>query len=294
MTKLWDSLKNASFRLFGKSLEPYVDYFSSIKPDLEMSNISLSLTEYVYVILFVPFIIFATEFPLLALILSILTRNMLVSFFLSFTLTIFISLLAFFIFYSYPSMISARRKKDIHGALPFATAYLATVAGSRAPPLTMFKVLSQFKEYGEIANEAKKIYRDVSVFGMDLTAAIRKTASRTPSVQLKELLWGMTNVMTTGSDMPTFLREKSKSFMQEYRRGLEAFSQKLSMAIEIYLTVLIVGSIFFVILSSIMSLFSSDMSLFLSFAQFAVIFLVMPAVSGGFIMLLKSISPSMM
>jgi len=103
----------------------------------------------------------------------------------------------------------------------------------------------------------------------------------------------MTNVMTTGSDMPTFLREKSRAFMQEYRRSLDEFSQKLSTIIEIYLTVLIVGSIFFVILSSIMSLFSSDMSLTLSFAQFVVIFLVMPAVSVGFIMLLKSISPSM-
>jgi len=291
---LWDTLKNASFKLFGKSLEPYVEYFSSIKTDLDMSGISLSLAEYVYVIVFLPFIIFMTEFPLLALILSILTQNMLVGFFLSFTLTSFIALTAFFVLYSYPSMISAKRKKNIDGALPFATTYLATVAGSRAPPITMFKVLSQFAEYGEISKEAKKIYRDVAVFGMDLQAAMRKTASRTPSAQLKELLWGMSNVLATGSDMPTFLREKSKGFMQEYRRGLEQFAQKLSMFIEIYLTVLIVGSIFFVILSSIMSLFSSDMSLTLSFAQFMVIFFVMPAVSVGFIALLKAVSPSMM
>ncbi len=291
---MWNSLKDPSFKLFGKSLEPYVDNFSSIKPDLEMSNIPLSLVEYVYVIMFVPLIIFAVEFPMLAFIVAVLTQNMLVSFLLSFTITIFISLVAFFVFYSYPSMIASKRKKDIDGALPFATTYLATVAGSRAPPITMFKVLSEFYEYGEIAKEARKIYRDVTIFGMDLMAAMRKTASRTPSAQLKELLWGMSNVMSTGSDMSAFLREKSKGFMQEYRRSLERFSEKLSMFIEIYLTVLILGSIFFVILSSIMSIFNSEMGLMLSFLQFMIIFLVMPAVSAGFMVALKSISPPML
>ncbi len=290
---MWDALKNASFKLFGKSLEPYVEYFSSIKTDLEMSNISLSLAEYVHVIIFVPFIIFVMEFPLLAFIFSFFAP-VIVAFLLSFTVTVFISLVAFFLFYSYPSMISAKRRKNIDGALPFATTYLATVSGSRAPPATMFKVLSQFEEYGEVAKEAKKIYRDVSVFGMDLVAAMRKTASRTPSSQLKELLWGMSNVMSTGSDMPTFLREKSRNFMQEYRRSLEQFSEKLSMGIEIYLTVLIVGSIFFVIMSAVMSLFSSDLSLTLSFLQFVVIFVAMPVVSAGFIILLKEISPTML
>ncbi len=291
---MWDTLKNASFKLFGKSLEPYVDYFSSIESDLHMSGISLSLAEYVHAIIFASLLIFMAEFPLLAFIISFFTQNMLIAFFLSFTITVFISLTLFFIFYSYPSMLSAMRRKKIDDALPFATTYLATVAGSRAPPLTMFKVLSQFGEYGEISKEAKKIYRDVAVFGMDILAAMRKTASRTPSAEMKELLWGMSNVLSTGSDMPTFLREKSKGFMQDYRRNLEEFSQRLSILIEIYLTVLIVGSIFFVILSSIMSFFSSDMSLILSFLQFMIIFLVMPAVSAGFIILLKAISPSML
>lgn len=271
-----------------------MDYFSSIEPDLQKSDISLSLAEYIYAVIFSSFLIFILEFPLLAFILSFFIRNMLVAFLLSFTITSFISLTAFFIFYSYPSVISARRRKNIDGALPFATTYMATVSGSRAPPITMFKVLSQFDEYGEVAKEARKIYRDVTVFGMNLVDAMRKIASRTPSAQLKELLWGMTNVLSTGSDMPTFLREKSKGFMQDYRRSLEGYSQRLSVLIEIYLTVLIVGSIFFVILSSIMSIFSTEMGLLLSFLQFMIIFLIMPAVSVGFIILLKTISPSML
>lgn len=289
---MWDTLKNMSFKLFGKSLEPYAEYFGSIKADLEMSDLRLSLVEYVYIMFFISFLIFIVEFPLLSFMLGFFT-SMPMAFFLSFTLTVFMSMVTFFFFYSYPSLLSGARKKNIDGALPFATTYLATIAGSRAPPITMFRVLSQFEEYGEVAKEAKKIYRDVSVFGMDLPEAMRKTAGRTPSAQLKELLWGMTNVLSTGSDMSVFLREKSKGFMQEYRRSLEQFSQRMSLMIEIYLTLIIVGSIFFVILSAIMSIFSSGMGLLLSFLQFVIIFVVMPVVSAGFIIMIKSVSPSM-
>lgn len=289
---MWDSLKNASFKMFGKSLEPYAEYFGSIKSDIEMSDMHLSLVEYVYIMFFMSFLIFILEFPLLSFVLGFFT-SIPMAFFMSFTLTIFMSMLTFFIFYSYPSLISGARKKNIDGALPFATTYLATISGSRAPPITMFRVLSQFEEYGEVAKEAKKIYRDVSVFGMDLPEAMRKTASRTPSTQLKELLWGMTNVISTGSDMSTFLREKSKGFMQDYRRSLEQFSQRMSLLIEVYLTLIIVGSIFFVILSAIMSIFSSGLGLMLSFLQFMIIFVVMPVVSVGFIIMIKSISPSL-
>ncbi len=290
--KLWDTLKSLSFRLFGKSLEPYAEYFGSIKSDIEMSGLRLSLVEYVYIMFFVSFLIFITEFPLLSFMLGFFTAVPM-AFFLSLTLALFMSMLTFFIFYSYPALISGARKKNIDGALPFATTYLATIAGSRAPPITMFRVLSQFREYGEVAKEAKKIYTDVSVFGMDLQEAMRKTAGRTPSAQLKELLWGMTNVIQTGGEMSLFLREKSKGFMQEYRRSLEQFSQRISLLIEVYLTLIIVGSIFFVILSAIMSIFSSGIGLLLSFLQFLIIFLVMPVVSVVFIIIIKSVSPSM-
>lgn len=290
---LWDTMKNVSFKLFGKSLEPYTDYFSSIKTDLEMSNLGMSLVEYVYVIILMTLLVFLTELPLLAFILGFFASPPM-AFFMSFTLTFFITLVTFFVFYSYPSLLSNRRKKNIDGAMPFATTYLASVAGSRAPPITMFRVLSQFEEYGEISKEAKKIYRDVSVFGMDLPEAMKKTAGRTPSMELKELLWGMTHVLSIGSDMSDFLREKSKGFMQEYRRSLEQFSQKLSLLIEVYLTLIIVGSIFFVILSAVISMFSVNISLLLSFMQFIVIFVLMPVISLGFIVLLKAIAPSML
>ncbi|MHA1874696.1 MAG: hypothetical protein ACTSVB_11340, partial [Candidatus Heimdallarchaeaceae archaeon] len=146
---LWKIIKNLSFKFFGRSLEPFVGFFESIKPDLIKSNLGLSLTEYVYVIFFTMLVTFIIEFPLLVLIMSILLKDAAIAFLFSFTLTIIILLLIFFLFYTYPSMISKKRRKDIETSLPFATTYMGTVASSGAPPATMFKVLAEFKEYGE-------------------------------------------------------------------------------------------------------------------------------------------------
>lgn len=290
---MWDSFKKMSFRFFGTFLEKYVSYFDSIKDDLQKSNLGLSLTEFVYVMFFALLIIFVIEFPLIVVVTSLIFKTASIAFIFSFTLTIFILLGIFFAFYTYPSYLSNKRKKDIDEALPFATTYMATIASSGAPPSTMFKVLSRFKEYGEISREAGKISRDIDAFGMDLVSAIRKTAGRTPSTQLKELLWSLDTVISTGGNLGNFLHEKSRMFLQEYRRTLQRFSQTLSLLIEVYLTLILVGSIFFVIMSALMSIFSSStMNLFLSFLQFLIIFIVLPVVSIGFIVLLKSLSPS--
>ncbi|MFQ6020735.1 MAG: type II secretion system F family protein [Candidatus Aenigmatarchaeota archaeon] len=290
---MWDIFKKLSFRFFGRSLEPFVNYFDSIKQDLQKSDLDLSLTEYVYVTFFVMLLVFVIEFPLIVIITALTFKTAFLAFLFSFTLTILILLGVFFLFYTYPSLVSNSRKKNIETNLPFATTYMATIASSGAPPPTMFKVLSQFKEYGEISKEAGKIHRDIEAFGMDLVGSLRKTASRTPSEELKELFWGLDTVLTTGGNLGDYLHEKSRTFIAEYRRRLQQFSRTLSLLIEVYLTIILVGSIFFVIMTALMSIFGGgEMNLMLSFVQFLVIFIVLPFVSIGFIFLLKTMSPT--
>lgn len=290
---MWKTLKDLSFKFFGRSLEPFVGYFDSIKYDLLKSNLGFSLTEYVYSMMFTLLLLFAIEFPTIVVITSLILKDAAMAFLFSFTITTVILLLVFFLFYTYPSMASGKRRKSIDATLPFGTTYMGTIASSGAPPIAMFRILSQFKEYGELSIEAGKINRDVEAFGMDLLGAIRKTASRTPSEELKELLWGLDTVLSSGGNVGNFLHEKSRSFIAEYRRRLEQYSKMLSLLIEVYLTVVLVGSIFFIIMTALMSILGgggggTDMI----FLQFMVIFIALPGASIGFIGLLKAISPS--
>lgn len=291
---LWKAFKNLSFKFFGRSLEPFVGYFDSIKYDLLKSNLGFTLTEYVYVMVFTMLILFVVEFPTIVIITALVLKDAATAFLLSFTLTTVILIVSFFLFYTYPSMASGRRRKNIDATLPFGTTYLATIASSGAPPITMFKIISQFKEYGELSVETGKIYKDVEAFGMDLLSAIRKTASRTPSEELKELLWGLDTVLSSGGNVGNFLHEKSRGFIAEYRRRLEQYSRTLSLLIEVYLTIVLVGSIFFIIMTALMSILSGGGAggLNMILIQFLVIFIALPFASIGFIALLKTVSPS--
>ena len=64
------------------------------------------------------------------------------------TLYAFLSL---FLLYTYPLSVIQRRKSDIEANIPFALVHMAAIAGSGAPPRTVFKILSTYKEYGELA-----------------------------------------------------------------------------------------------------------------------------------------------
>jgi archaeal flagellar protein FlaJ len=291
----WKELRDLSFKFFKNSLDPLVDPFDSMRGDLQKANIGLTLLEYVYVMFFSVFVFFIVEFPIVTVITSLIMPNFLIAILFSFVLNIVIGLIVFFGFYTYPSIQAGKRKKDIEGSLPFATTYMATIAKSGAAPITMFKVISQFGEYGEVSRELEKIYRDVQVFGMDIVDAIRKTASRTPSDELKELLWGLDNVMTSGGNIGDFLHERSRSLIADYGRKLEQYSKVMSILIEIYLTLVLVGSVFFVIITALMGILGGggEMSGYISLIQFVVIFIVMPFVSMGFIVLLRTISPTM-
>jgi flagellar protein FlaJ len=128
----------------------------------------------------------------------------------------------------------------------------------------------------------------VKSLGLDMVTALEKAANRTPSPTFGELLWGMVSVLTTGGDMESYLQGKTRSAMAQYRRTLNDYAKAIAFYTEIYITLVIVGSLFFIILLSIISPLVGGSTLFL---QTFLVFFFIPLVSMGFIMLLKGASP---
>ncbi len=278
-----------SHSLFGSVSKSFKPYFLDIKDDLQKANINYTIEEYLSVALFTTIITFVAENILLSFIFGLFISPI-TAVFLSLTLSLTISGVIFFLFYSYPTTASKSREKKINKLLPFSVSYLATLSSTRLPPIFMFKTLSRFKEYGEIAEEAKNITRNVEMFGMTFSSAIKRQTKRTSSREFKELLWGINTVMMSGGDMTGFLKQKSDELMNDYRRRIRKYSQDLSLFVEIYLTLIITGSIFFIVLSSIISALQAGVGTVTM--QSFVVFIVLPLLSIGFIIVIKSISPT--
>ena len=164
-----------------------------------------------------------------------------------------------------------------------------TIAGTGAPPSLIFKLLSEFKEYGEVSIEAGEIAEDIEVMGSDIQVALQRAAERTPSTDFKDLLWSMTTTIVRGGDMRSLLREKSNLLMDAYRRKMEQYTDDLSMYVEIYITLIIVGSIFSIVMLTIMGAISGFGNL--KAIQQILVFVFLPIASIMFIALLKFTSP---
>jgi flagellar protein FlaJ len=274
------------FKYFGDLIKPFRKYFIDVKADLRIAGLNFTLDEYLSMAFFTSLLTFLLEIIVMSFIFG-LFFNPFVSVSLSTTLAFMLSGIVFFIFYSYPRLLSKKKAEDIDKVLPFASSYLSALAAGKSLPLYLFTTISRFKEFGEVAKTAGKIARNISIFGMTSSEAIKKEAIETPSKDFRDLLWGIHTTITTGTDIRSFLREKTEYLMGEYRRKIRRFSQELSMYIEIYLTVVIAGSIMFIVLTSVMAGAGFDVLTIQSF----IIFILLPFVSIAFMLLIKSRSP---
>jgi len=280
-------IKKISFKLFGGIVKPYVDYFDALKERLKQADMKYPVEEYVSTTLFFSFMVFVVVMLLCSFYITITTAYVFYSYTLSIIFSFGSAAVTFFIVYYYPSIKAKNTQSRINKDLPFTTIYMSTVASSNVEPSEMFKILSTKK--GEVGKECGRIYRDVHMLGMDIPTALTKAANRTPSSRFSEVLWGMLSIITKGGDLGEYLSDKGRELMNQYRRSLNDYSKQVSFYTEIYITLIIVGTLFFIVLSSIMSpLIGGDILLIQTF----LVFFFIPLISIGFIVLLKGVSPT--
>lgn len=285
-------LARISYMIFGPAVEMLVPSFESIRLELKRGQLNILLEEYLSIAMMAGTL--ASLFGLLAanivfsVLLPLYTKFMLLPLFFLAAAASFI--LTFLLFIVYPSVAADSVKRGVETNLPFAVIYMATVSGSGIPPYMIFKLLSEFKEYGEISKEARNITAETEFFGKDINEAMRRAADRTPSKDFKELLWGMNTIIEEGGDLRKFLAENADIQMHIYKRRIEEYAQRLSLFLEVYLTIVVVGSILFIIMGAIMNSMGG-LEIDLMFLQRLMVYLVLPMITVAFIVMIKTTSP---
>jgi len=289
--------KGFAEKLFGPILNPYLGYFENLKINMRKAGMKHRLQDYLSTIVFYSFLTFLVSLILTSVFVSfyvgLYSRTMsLTDVVYSYTLAIILSFIfsgiVFFIGYTYPVLKAKTLKIMIERSLPFAVFYMATSASSGVMPVEIFKMLSV--RGGVIGKEAGRIYSDVTTLGMNLSDALQRAALRSPSPLFSDLLWGMVSTITTGGDMQEYLSSKTRTFMNHYRLALEEYAKQISLYTEIYITLIIVGSLFFIVLISIIAPMTGGSATLL--IQTFLVFFFIPLVSTEFIFLLKAISPT--
>ena len=162
-------------------------------------------------------------------------------------------LLAYRYFTNAASRAAKARSDDIEKYLPYAASYTAAMSAANATPQRIFRSLSANQDiYGEISQDAGKIYRDITLLGYDLITAIKMSVQRAASPWSSDFFQGMEGTLTAGGNLKLYFLNRAEFFMRENRTRLHIFLESLAMLAESYVVVAVAMPLFLLVMLVIM------------------------------------------
>jgi archaellum biogenesis protein FlaJ (TadC family) len=280
-----------SAQLFSGFVKKHKYLFESLGPKLRTANIKMPVETYASFIITIGLMTAAVTFFFLLFITLIVLGFSIIGVIMNLFAAIFIGLLAASFTYLYPNFKIHEKRDKISNSLAFVSIYMSTLAKSGFNPQQVFGMLAKFKDYSAVSEEAQKIDHEVNKLGTDLPTVLERAMKRSPSPEWTEFLGGIKNSVTVGGDLPKYLEEKSRGFVNEYRRKLESFSKLLTLLMNMYITAIIVGTVFFIVISSLMGAVGGVPTGAIKLLHFLVIFIGMPLMTAMLIIIIKSSSP---
>nr|WP_303714545.1 type II secretion system F family protein [Methanoculleus marisnigri] len=196
--------------------------------------------------------------------------------------------ITYLIFLLYPGIQAGDRRRNIEATLPYAINYVTAMSSAGITPDEVFRLLGQSKIYGESAVEARYVSRETDFFGKDLLEALRTVSQATPSERMREFLQGAVASISSGSNLTEYFRAKAHQYTFENNQQQKMFLETLGLIAESYVTAMVAGMLFLIILQSIMTLISGDSNpVFL----YIIIYLIVPFGSMMFVILISSMTP---
>jgi len=248
------SLISSVTKIFSPIAEKYEKHFSLLKESLQKADIKMPFVSYLSLMFFLAILSFAYAFVFSIFVFQFFRRPLIVSIFYSAFVAILSSVFIFVFMYFYPIQKISSRKRNIEVNLPFVIIHMGALVESGLPPYQMFKLISTFEEYGEIAKEFKKIVRNIEQFGLDPLTAIKEVASRCPSDELQQLLMGFVTTVESGGNIKLYLKTVGEQTLFDYRKRRERYIRTLDMLSEIYTGIVISAPIFMVAMFAIMNM----------------------------------------
>jgi flagellar protein FlaJ len=283
-------LSRLAYKIFGPMLDPIFSNSVSMQKNIRKANFRITVGEYysyaaLITIIITPFMIIAVS-----LFMTLLGKDIILAVIFTFFLT---PIFMFIFFYIYPSYLAGSRKRSIDTKLPFAVPYMSAMAGAGVPPDAVFDSLARSSLYGEIAEEAKNITRDCKFFGKDIVTVLHDHTQNTPSRRFSELLMGITTTVRSGGDLKTYLHNEAENMMVEYRQMMKDFAENLGLFAESYITIPVFGTIFLVIVMSVMTMMGGGAlgPLQMTDMMILVVYAGIPGLSVLFLLLIDSIIP---
>jgi flagellar protein FlaJ len=194
----------------------------------------------------------------------------------------------YLVYLIYPSIVAGSRRRDIESSLPYAINYLAAMSTAGIPPAEVFRQLGNSTIYGESSVEARYVTLEIDVFGKDLIEALKNVSMATPSPRMREFLQGAIGSVASGSNISEYFKTKAEQYTFENRQTQKQFLDTLALISESYVTALVAGTLFLILIQSVMSILSGEGT---PFFLYIIIYLIIPFGSVMFVVMIDAMTP---
>ncbi|MET1123996.1 MAG: type II secretion system F family protein [Archaeoglobaceae archaeon] len=192
------------------------------------------------------------------------------------------------LFAIYPSTVISDRKSKIDRVLPHAITFMYSLSKGGMNLLQIFKALAENHEvYGEVSREASRIVWEIEGLGRDMRTALANAIEFSPSQNFREFLHGLITIIDSGGDVTAYFEERAEFYFERARQDQKSFLEFLGLMAETYITALVAGPLFLIIVMTVMSVLGQANDV----ALFSIIYFVIPIGSFMFAMIIKLLTP---
>lgn len=244
-----------AYQIIGGQTSHFMPLFKDLDVNLKKSGMKINFKAYVSTVILASLLLSAFFIIIVPLLLFFVFKLSLFSSLLFGTgLGLLAGALTVTAFYAYPIYRADTLKRALEDEMPFTTGYMSILAGAGVPPDYIWRSLAQIDASLAISNVARTIIRDIELFGFDALSALETTSKRTPSERFKELIEGFISVVYSGGNLVKYLRNRSQQYMKLKQITLKRFSDNLGVLAEFYVTLMVAGSLIFVVMLAVMSM----------------------------------------
>lgn len=161
--------------------------------------------------------------------------------------------------YTHPGRVANRRARTLSLLLPHAITYMYSLSRGGLDVTEIIRRLANSEQtYGELAREMGLVVNQMDYLGQDLLQAVRTASEITPCTYTSEFLGDLHSVIESGGDVEAFLANQREEASQDARAVQRDYIENISLFAEVYVTVLIAGPLFLLILLMVLGITGSE------------------------------------
>ena len=244
-----------AYQLIGGRTNRFLPLFQDMDTNLKKSGIKINFRAYVSTVILTSLLLSAVTMIIVpVLLLFVFNLSLLLSLLFGAGISLFAAALTVICFYAYPIYKADSLKRALEDELTFTAGYMSILAGAGVPPDFIWRSLAQVDASLAVSDVARTVVRDIELFGFDAISALETTSKRTPSERFKEMIEGFISVVHSGGNLVKYLRNRSQQYMKLKQIALKRFSDTLGVLAEFYVTLMVAGSLIFVVMLAVMAM----------------------------------------